>query len=61
MKNKKLVIAVIALALVVALMAGLYVSTRPQAVEGTKQVTVVIIHKDGTQKEFVYDTNRSSF
>jgi hypothetical protein len=57
MKNKKLVIAVIALALVVALMAGLYVSTRPQAVEGTKQVTVVIIHKDGTQKEFVYDTD----
>ena len=57
MKNKKLVIAVIALALVVALMAGLYVSTRPQAVEGTKRVTVVIIHKDGTQKEFVYDTD----
>ena len=57
MKIKKLVIAVIALALVVALMAGLYVSTRPQAVEGTKQVTVVIIHKDGTQKEFVYDTD----
>ena len=56
MKNKKLVIAAVALALVIALMAGLYLTTRPQAVAGGKQVTVVIIHKDGTEKKLEYAT-----
>jgi len=36
MKNKKIVLAAIALVAVIALMAGLYVTTRPQAVEGRK-------------------------
>ena len=54
MKNKKLVIAAVVLALVIALMAGLYLTNRPQAVEGGKQVTLVIIHKDGTEKKLEY-------
>lgn len=57
MKNKKLVIAAVALALVIALMAGLYLTTRPQAEEGDKQVTVVIVHKDGTEKKLEYTTD----
>ena len=57
MKNKKLVIAAVALVLVIALMAGLYLTTRPQAEEGSKQVTVVIVHKDGTEKNFTYHTD----
>ena len=57
MKNKKLVIAAVALALVIALMAGLYLSNRPQAVEGSKQVTIVIVHKDGTEKKLEYGTD----
>ena len=57
MKNKKLVIAAVGLVLVIALMAGLYLTTRPQAEEGSKQVTVVIVHKDGTEKKLEYTTD----
>ena len=57
MKNKKTVIAVIALVAVIALMAAAYVFTRPEAVEGSKNVTVVIVHKDGTTKELAYTTD----
>lgn len=57
MKNKKLVILAAVLVLVMALMAGLYLTTRPQAVEGSKQVTVVIVHKDGTEKKLQYATD----
>ena len=57
MKNKKIVLAVIALVAVVALMAGLYVTTRPEAVEGSKQVTIQIVHKDGTEKNLEYGTD----
>ena len=35
MKNKKIILAVIALAAVIALMAGLYLTTRPKALEGS--------------------------
>lgn len=56
MKNKKLV-ALIVVVLVIALMAGVYVMTRPQAVEGGKNVTIVIVHKDGTTKELAYATD----
>ncbi len=57
MKNKKIVIAVIALVAVIAVMAGLFLATRPETVEGAKAVTVVIVHKDGTQKQLQYNTD----
>ena len=57
MKNKKAIFAALAMVLVIALMAGLYLSTRPQAVEGSKQVTVQIVHKDGTQKNLEFGTD----
>lgn len=60
MKNKKMFIAVLALVLVIAAMAAAYLSTRPQAVEGGKHVTVVIIHKDGTEKKLEFDTDAES-
>ena len=56
MKNKKLIISVVALALVIALMAGVYLATRPQAVEGQKNVTIVIVYADGTEKNLEYST-----
>ena len=55
MKNKKL-IALIAIVLVAALMAGVYVMTRPQAQEGSKHVTIVIVYQDGTEKKLEYAT-----
>ena len=60
MKNKKIIFAVVALVLVVAAMAGIYLSTRPEAEAGTKNVTVVIVHKDGTQKELNFTTDHEN-
>ena len=57
MKNKKTLVAIIALIVVIALMAAAYFLTRPEAVEGGKNVTVVIVHKDGTAKELSYATD----
>ena len=57
MKNKKLILSVVALALIIALMAGVYLATRPQAVEGQKNVTVVIVYEDGTEKKLDYATD----
>ena len=56
MKTNKKVFALIAIVLVVALMVGVYVMTRPQAVEGGKNVTVVIVYEDGTEKKMEYAT-----
>ena len=55
MKNKK-IIALLVIVLVAALMVGVYVMTRPQAVEGGKNVTVVIVYQDGTEKKMEYAT-----
>ena len=48
--NKKSLILVLALAVLVAALATVYFITRPQATEGMKSFTVEIIHKDGTTK-----------
>ena len=57
MKNKKLIISVVALALVIAVMAGIYLGTRREAVEGLKNVTIVIVYEDGTEKKLEYETD----
>ncbi len=56
MKNKKMIIGLVALVLVIAVMALVYANTRPEAVEGQKTVTVVIIYEDGTEKKMDYTT-----
>ena len=57
MKNKKLIIAVVALVLVVAALAAVYFITRPNAQEGSKAFTVMVIHADGSEKKFDYRTD----
>ena len=57
MKNKKLIIAVAALVLVVAALAAVYFATRPNAQEGSKAFTVTVIHADGREKKFDYRTD----
>ena len=57
MQNKKLVISALALVLVVALFAGIYFATRPETQQGSKTITVTVVHKDGTEKEFVCHTD----
>ena len=52
-----IIAAVVVLALLVVGMGMLYQKYRPQPVEGDKHITVTVVHKDGSQKEFTYDTN----
>lgn len=57
MKNKKLLLAVVALVAAAALMLGLWMGTRPETVAGGKDITVTVIHKDASEKVFEYDTD----
>lgn len=57
MKNKKLIIAIIALVAVVGILLGVYFGTRPETQEGGKAITVTVVHKDGTSKDFTYHTD----
>lgn len=57
MKNKKLMIAVAAVVLVIAVLLGVYMATRPETTRGAKEFTVTVIHKDGTEKNFTYHTD----
>ena len=56
-KNKKIIIAAIAIVALIAAMTVIYVSTRPATVEGEKTFTVEVIHGDGTEKTFTYNTD----
>lgn len=57
MKNKKLTLVIIFfLCMVIGAMAVIYTATRPEAVEGEKNVTVVIVYEDGTEKKMEYAT-----
>ena len=60
MKNKKIIIAIVSLILVIAALLGVYAATRPEAVEGEKNVTVVIVYADGTEKKLEYTTTCES-
>lgn len=55
MKNKKMILAVAALAVVIAVMVGVFVATRPETSAGAKEITVTVIHKDGSEKLFTYE------
>lgn len=55
--NKKTLFAVAALAVVAALMLGLWYFTRPQAQAGDKTVAVEVVHADGNSREFTYRTD----
>lgn len=57
MKNKKLVIAVVALFALVGLLLGVYFGTRPATTQGAKEITVTVVHADGSEKSFTYRTD----
>lgn len=56
-KSIKLTLSLVALAVVAALLAGLYFATRPAPVEGAKAIEVVVIHADKSEKNFQYETD----
>ncbi len=55
--NKKLTLAAIALVAVIAVMAAVFVLTREKPQEGSKTITVTVVHQDKTEKTFTYHTD----
>ena len=55
--NKKTILAIVALVAVIGIFLGVYFLTRPQTQQGSKEITVVVVHKDGTEKTFTYHTD----
>lgn len=57
MKNKKMIAVVVALVVLIGALLGVWMATREEAVAGGKNITVTVIHGDGTQKDFSYATD----
>lgn len=57
MKKKQTAIAGIVLVLFCIVAAALYVNFKPETVEGEKEVTVLVVHGDEEEKEFIYQTD----
>jgi len=57
MNNRRMIVLIVFLAAAIAVMLGIYLSTRPEAVEGQKTVTVTIVYEDGTGKSMEYTTD----
>jgi len=58
MKNKKTLIALIAVVAVIAILLGVYFATRPEAQAGSKNITVTVVHADGSTKDFPHSTDQ---
>ncbi len=57
MKNKKLILTAIAIVAAIAVMAGVFLATRPETAAGAKHITVTVVHADSSEKVFEYDTD----
>lgn len=56
-QNKKLLIAAVAVMAIIAVFLGVWFATRPATAQGAKTITVEVIHKDGSKKEFTCHTD----
>ena len=66
MKNKKLLVALIAFVALIAVAVGIWLANRPEAPADTTtptgetqsmmKFTVIVVHADGTEKTFNYET-----
>lgn len=57
MKNKKVWAGLLALVLVIAAMGWLWLGSQEKTIEGGKNITVTVVHGDGSEKVFTYGTN----
>ena len=57
MKNRRMIVIAVGLIVCVAVMLGIYLTTRPETVAGGKTVTVTVVHKDGSEKVFTCATD----
>ena len=56
-KNGKLMAAALGVLVLLGMMVGVYAATRPDTQAGEKTITVEVVHKDGSVKEFAYHTD----
>lgn len=56
MKNKNAIAAVITLVVLAIVAAACWFAFRPQTNEGSKNIVVQVLHKDGSEKEFEITT-----
>ena len=59
MKNKKLLLWIVSVVALTALVVGmlfLWNGSREQPVEGLKEITVIVVHKDQSEKTFTIET-----
>lgn len=56
-KNKKTIIAVVVLLVLIAAAVIAWVCLKPEASAGDKTITVAVVHADGTQKDFTIQTD----
>lgn len=56
--NKKTIIGIVALILVVALLGSLYYVNRPQSSARSKEFTLIVVHSDGSEKNLQLKTDR---
>lgn len=59
MKNKKLILALVAFVAVIAVFLGIWFATRPSATQGSKAFTVTVVHSDKTAKTLNYTTDEA--
>lgn len=58
MQNKKLIIGLAAvLAVIAAAFSIIFITMKPEAQKGEKNITVTVVFKDKTEKEFKIDTD----
>ena len=57
MSKKKLTILFAVFILLIVGMFALAKGTKPETVAGDKEITVTVVHKDGSEKEFTYQTD----
>ena len=55
--KRRWLIALVALIVVAAILAGMYFLFRADPPEGDKTVTVKVVHADQSEKEFTYETD----
>lgn len=55
--SKKHLVAIVALAALIVMMLCIYTHTRPTSSTGSKHISITVIHKDGSEKNFSYHTD----
>ena len=56
-KNGKLILAAVAVVVLIAAFAVVWFATRPATSQGSKTITVEVVHKDGSSRDFTYHTD----